>query len=88
MKSKLITALVTPFNEFDKIDKYELVKLIKDVENQGSDGIVVGGTTGEGTSLSEEELIDIIKVINDHSKSEVIINVGSNSTFKTIANFV
>lgn len=85
MKSKLITALVTPFNEFDKIDKYELVKLIKDIENQGSDGIVVGGTTGEGTSLSEEELIDIIKVINDHSKSEVIINVGSNSTFKTIS---
>lgn len=85
MKSKLITALVTPFNEFNEIDKEELVKLIEDIENQGSDGLVVGGTTGEGTNLSEEELIEIIKVANKYSKGEIIFNVGSNSTFKTIA---
>lgn len=84
MKSKLITALVTPFDAQNNIDKKELIKLIEDVENQGSEGLVVGGTTGEGTSLSEEELIDVIKIANEHSKSEIIINVGSNSTFKTI----
>ena len=84
MRSKLITALVTPFDEYNNVDKEELIKLIKDVERQGSEGLVVGGTTGEGTSLSEEELIDVIKIVNEHSKSEIIINVGSNSTFKTI----
>ena len=84
MKSKLITALVTPFNSENKIDEGELKILVKDVELQGSDGVVIGGTTGEGTSLKEEELIKIIKAVNDISNMEIIINVGSNCTDKTI----
>lgn len=84
MKSKLITALVTPFDENKEIDVAQLKLLIKDIENQGSEGVVVGGTTGEGSSLTEEELIRIIDIVNDISKMEVIINVGTNSTDKTI----
>ncbi len=84
MKSKLITALVTPFDENKELDVAQLKLLIKDVENQGSEGVVVGGTTGEGTSLTEEELIKIIDIVNDISKMEVIVNVGTNSTDKTI----
>lgn len=84
MKSKLITALVTPFNKNKVIDEGELKILIKDIEYQGSDGVVVGGTTGEGSSLKEEELIKIIKAVNDVSNMEIVINVGTNSTDKTI----
>lgn len=84
MKSKLITALVTPFEENGKIDNAQLKLLIRDIENQGSDGVVVGGTTGEGSSLTEDELIKIIEIVNDISKMEVIINVGTNCTKKTI----
>lgn len=84
MNSKLITALVTPFNEQNKIDEEELKLLIKDIEKQGSDGVVVGGTTGEGTSLTLEELINIIEIVNKTSNMEVIINVGTNCTSKTI----
>ena len=84
MNSKLITALVTPFNKNGAIDEDEFVKLIKDVENQGSDGIVVGGTTGEGSSLSNDELIRLISLANETSDMELIINVGLNSTHKTI----
>lgn len=84
MKSKLITALVTPFKKNNEIDEEELKLLIKDIEKQGSEGVVVGGTTGEGTSLSIDELIKIIEIVNGVSSMEVIINVGTNSTYKTI----
>ena len=84
MKSKLITALVTPFNENNEVDEEELKQLIKDVESQGSEGVVVGGTTGESTSLEIDELIKIIKITNDVSNMEIIVNIGTNSTDKTI----
>lgn len=84
MKSKLITALVTPFDKNKELDTIQLKLLVKDIENQGSDGVVVGGTTGEGANLTEEELIKIIDIVNDISKMEVIVNVGTNSTNKTI----
>lgn len=85
MKSKLITALVTPFDKDKNIDEEELRKLIKDVINQGSEGIVVGGTTGEGTSLKVEELKRILEIVNEVSKDvEIIVNVGTNSAYKTI----
>lgn len=84
MKSKLITALVTPFDENKDLDTIQLKLLVKDIEKQGSEGVVVGGTTGEGINLTEEELIKIIDIVNDISKMEVIINVGTNSTTKTI----
>lgn len=84
MKSKLITALVTPFNKHYQIDEEELKTLIKDVESQGSEGVVVGGTTGEGSSLSVDELKRIIKIVSEVSNMEIIINVGQNTTNKTI----
>lgn len=84
MNSKLITALVTPFNENMELDVSELKILINEIENQGSEGIVVGGTTGEGTSLSANELVEILEIVNSVTKMEVIINVGTNSTDKTI----
>ena len=84
MKSKLITALVTPFNKSKEIDEKELRKLIKNVEMQGSEGIVLGGTTGEGTSLTVSELKRIIEIANEVTNMEIIINVGTNCTYKTI----
>jgi 4-hydroxy-tetrahydrodipicolinate synthase len=84
MKSKLITALVTPFNKDDLVDVGELKILTKDIELQGSDGVVVGGTTGEGSNLTSDELIKVIKSIDEISNLEVIVNVGTNSTSKTI----
>ena len=84
MKSKLITALVTPFNKDNEVDVGELKILAKDIELQGSDGVVVGGTTGEGSNLTSDELIKIIKSINEITNLEVIVNVGTNSTSKTI----
>ena len=85
MKSKLITALVTPFDKDNNIDENELRMLIQDVINQGSEGIVVGGTTGEGSSLKENELIRILEIVNEFNNDiEIIVNVGKNSTCKTI----
>lgn len=85
MKYQLITALVTPFDDNNKVDLIEYKKIIEDVIDSGSDGIVVGGSTGENCSLTDEEYIDLIKVSNLYkNKCMIILNVGNNSTFKTI----
>jgi len=84
MKYKLITSLVTPFNENNEIDEQELIRIIKDIESQGNDGFVLGDITGEGSSLTEGELIKIIEVANKYCKGEIIVSVGLDNTLETI----
>ncbi len=55
LKAHLITAIVTPFNENDEIDYTVLENLTNHLIQQGSDGFVIGGTTGEGPTLTPSE---------------------------------
>ena len=84
MKSRLITALVTPFKDNNEIDYEELKILVKDIEKQGSEGVILGGSTGEGSSLTTDEMTNIIETVINITNMEIIINIGTNSTCKTI----
>ena len=54
---RLLTAMVTPFNEEGGVDYEQAKRLASALLNSGSDGILVVGTTGESpTLLREEEL--------------------------------
>jgi 4-hydroxy-tetrahydrodipicolinate synthase len=55
----IITALITPFKN-DKIDLGSLEKLIDKQVAAGVDGVVIGGSTGEGSSLSEDEQHELL----------------------------
>jgi 4-hydroxy-tetrahydrodipicolinate synthase len=81
-----IVALVTPFLESGEIDFESVQRLIRMHLLEKTDGIVVGGTTGEGPTLEEEEfsllLEFVIKEVN--GKIPVIAGTGSNSTKKTV----
>ena len=78
-------ALVTPFKD-DKVDYESLGKLIDFQINNGTDAIVVLGTTGEPATLTSEEKDGIIKFARKKTKGKVtlIVGTGSNSTIKAI----
>jgi len=84
--ASLITAIKTPFNALGNIDLPTYDKLVMEQIAAGVNGIVVGGTTGEGHLLSwEEHLMLIAHSVHQYSKQLLIIgNTGSNNTREAI----
>ncbi|MGM8214525.1 4-hydroxy-tetrahydrodipicolinate synthase [Bacillaceae bacterium W0354] len=83
---KVLTAMVTPFNEEDNLDLDRTSKLIEYLLANGTDGLVVGGTTGESPTLSTDEKLTLYKHVVDtvDGRAKVIAGTGSNSTQATI----
>lgn len=86
MKTKTIftgagTAIITPFNE-NGVDYEKFAKLIDWQIEEGIDSLIVGGTTGEGSTLTDEEHRAIIKFSVEQAKGRVpiIAGTGSNDT--------
>jgi 4-hydroxy-tetrahydrodipicolinate synthase len=80
-----IVALITPFKN-DKLDEENYVNLIHYHLNNGTHGIVPGGTTGESPTLSHEEHRKIINLSVKECKNKipVIAGTGSNSTAEAV----
>ena len=85
MFSGSITALLTPFKE-GKVDGAAFEKFVTWQVNEGTHGVVVGGTTGESPTLTKDEVTELttlaLKVAKD--KIPVIVGTGTNSTTSTI----
>jgi 4-hydroxy-tetrahydrodipicolinate synthase len=81
----VVTALVTPFLN-GEVDYASLRKLVRAQLDQGIDGFVVNGTTGESPCLNFAEVEKIFEVVKHEVGGQVplIIGTGSNSTRKTI----
>ncbi len=79
------TALVTPFKD-GKINFGKMAELIEFQINEGIDGLVVCGTTGESATLSDKEKRRLIKftVETVNGRVPVIAGTGSNNTIHTI----
>jgi len=82
MFSGSIPALATPFNKSGNICKRTYKKLIRWHIEQGSDGILVAGCTGESFTLTENERIKLSEIAIDtaNGKIPVIIGTGASST--------
>ena len=83
---QILTAMVTPFTPEGKVD-YELaIKLANHLVANGSDGLVLCGTTGESPTLSWHEQHDLFIAIKSslNSNSKIIVGTGSNSTQEAI----
>src|SRR5512136_306869 len=78
-------AIVTPFTE-DGVDYKKLEELLEWHVKEGTDAIVVCGTTGEASTMSEQERKDTIKFTVDVIKKRipVIAGTGSNNTAASI----
>lgn len=79
---EVITAMVTPMTEKREID-YDAVEILaKHLINNGSDAVLVAGTTGESPTLTHEEEIELLSTVRRAvaNKAKVIMGTGSNST--------
>lgn len=83
---RLITAMVTPFKDDLSIDWAGVEKLAAHLQSTGHDGIVVNGTTGEAPTTSDDEKIEIIKVVKRATggKLKVVAGAGNNETSHSI----
>ena len=83
---KIITAMVTPFNQQDNINFDTLKVLINHLIKNNSNALVVCGTTGESPTLSDLEKIILFEKTIEYVEGRVpiIAGVGTNSTQKTI----
>jgi 4-hydroxy-tetrahydrodipicolinate synthase len=83
---RLLTAMVTPFREDLSIDWAGVERLAQHLVETGHDGIVVNGTTGEAPTTSDEEKIEIIKVVlkSTAGKAKVVAGAGNNETSHSI----
>lgn len=81
-----IVAIVTPMHEDGSLDAPALKKLIDWHIAEGTDGIVIVGTTGESPTVSVEEHCELIKMAVDHvgGRIPVIAGTGGNSTAEAI----
>jgi len=80
-----IVAIVTPMKN-NKVDEEALRRLVEFQIENGTDGIVPCGTTGESATLTYEEHCQVIDIVIDQAKKRVpvIAGTGSNSTHETI----
>lgn len=79
---RVLTAMVTPFHEDLSVNYKAAANLATYLVNNGSDGLVVAGTTGESPTLSKEEKLKLFEAVLDAvgDRATVIAGTGSNDT--------
>lgn len=79
---EVITAMVTPFNKDREVDYDRVEQLANYLIQNGSDAILVAGTTGESPTLTLEEEMEVLSTVKRavKNKAKVIMGAGSNST--------
>ncbi|MFH7282442.1 4-hydroxy-tetrahydrodipicolinate synthase [Weissella confusa] len=84
---ELITAIITPFTANDQIDYVALDRLADRLLHEGTQGFVIGGTTGESPTLTHDEKIALYTHFAAHigDRGVVVANVGDNNTAHSVA---
>lgn len=79
---QVLTAMVTPFDQNGEIDFNATKTLVEHLITNGTDGLVVAGTTGESPTLTTEEKIELFKCVVEAAagRVHVIAGTGSNNT--------
>src|SRR3989440_6818158 len=82
---RLLTAMLTPFTADGAVDYGKAAELAALLCEDGSDGVVVFGTTGEAPTLSDEEKIELVRVVRAAIPGKnVVAGVGTNSTHHSV----
>ena len=78
----ILTAMVTPFAADESVDHEKLAALAEFLLANGSDGLVVAGTTGESPTLSDDEKLAMFRTVVDTvgGRAPVVAGTGSNDT--------
>jgi 4-hydroxy-tetrahydrodipicolinate synthase len=83
---RLLTAMVTPFDDRGEVDYAQARRLAQALLDSGSDGVVVSGTTGEAPTLTHEEKLRLFAEVKDavDGRGVVIAGTGTYSTAESI----
>src|SRR5258705_6585158 len=83
---QVLTAMVTPLAPSGEIDEAAVSRLVDHLFNNGSDGIVVCGTTGESPTLSNAEKLRMFELVKSAARGRgpIIAGTGTNSTADSI----
>jgi 4-hydroxy-tetrahydrodipicolinate synthase len=78
----ILTAMVTPFDADGKIDERAAVRLMNHLVEHGCDGLVICGTTGEASTLSDEEHLRMVELAVQEMRGRctIVAGAGSNDT--------
>ncbi len=87
---RVITAMITPFDENGQVDYAEACLLANALVNSGSDGLVITGTTGESPTLTETERLTLYSTVKKAvgDRATIIAGTGTNNTAESIQNSV
>ena len=83
---RLLTAMVTPFNADGSVNYEKAADLAEWLINNGSDGLVVAGSTGEAATMNAEEKLELFRVVVNriNKRVPVIAGTGSNNTADSV----
>jgi 4-hydroxy-tetrahydrodipicolinate synthase len=82
----VLTAIVTPFDDRLAVDEQAFVDLMHHLAAHGSDGFVVCGTTGEASTLEDDEHLRVIELAcqNRPAGATIVAGTGSNNTMHAV----
>jgi 4-hydroxy-tetrahydrodipicolinate synthase len=83
---RLLTAMITPFDLDGNIDFHQARKLAKGLVASGTDGLVIGGTTGESPSMSDDEKVQLFAEVKEAvgDTATVIAGTTDNNHRKSV----
>jgi 4-hydroxy-tetrahydrodipicolinate synthase len=81
---RVLTAMITPFDDSGALDLDEARRLAKYLQDNGNDGLVVTGTTGESPVLTDDERLSLYAAVIEAVSIPVIAGTGTNDTAHSV----
>jgi 4-hydroxy-tetrahydrodipicolinate synthase len=83
---RLLTAMVTPFDARGRVDLAEAARIARRLVEQGNDGLIIAGTTGESPALSDDEKIALFRATKEAvgERAAIVAGTGGNNTEHSI----
>jgi 4-hydroxy-tetrahydrodipicolinate synthase len=80
----VLSAMVTPFDREGRLDLDAARRLARWLAGRGHDGLVVAATTGEASTLTDDERCDLVRAVSEAVTIPVLAGTGSNDTAHTV----
>ena len=83
---RLLTAMVTPFAANGEVDEQATAALTTNLVDRGHDGLIVCGTTGEYSTMTDKENENVFRIVKEAvgGRAKIVAGVGSNDTAHTL----
>ncbi|HMN99626.1 MAG TPA: 4-hydroxy-tetrahydrodipicolinate synthase [Miltoncostaeaceae bacterium] len=86
MLGAILTAMATPFDADLRVDEASTIRLAHHLVDNGSDGLVMAGTTGEASTLTDDEKVALYRIAKREvgDRASVVAGTGSNDTAHSV----